>query len=101
MGRRTSTRVRAMAGFRYRGMTPTGLRVIPPPGVTLALMFGPVFITVGGATGRQLHGSFVAGLGFEPMQVHQAESFACLQVRLSPVTAGAVLGASQPNWAGP
>ncbi len=82
-----------MAGFRDRGMTPSGLRLIPHPAVTLAVVFGPGSITVGDATGRQLRGSLVAGLGFEALQLQRAERFACLQVRLSPVIAGAILGA--------
>jgi hypothetical protein len=53
----------AMAGFRDRGLTPSGLRLIPHPGVTLVLVFGGT-IAVEDATGRQQHGSFVTGLGF-------------------------------------
>lgn len=89
-----------MAGFRDRGMTPAGLRVIPHPAVTLAVVFGSGSITVGDATGRQQHGSLVAGLGFEALQVLRAERFACLQVRLSPVIARAVLGAGPAELGG-
>lgn len=89
-----------MAGFRDRGRTPSGLRLIPHPGVTLAVMFGPGSIAIRDATGRQQRGSLVAGLGFEPMHVQRADGFACLQVRLSPVIAGAVLGTSPAGLGG-
>jgi AraC-like DNA-binding protein len=84
----------AMAGFRDRGITPPGLRLIPHPAVTLVLVFGGT-IAVEDATGRQQHGSFVTGLGFgERLRALRAEAFECLQVRLSPVVAHAVLGAA-------
>jgi AraC-like DNA-binding protein len=81
-----------MAGFRDRGMTPVGLRLIPHPAVTLALVFGAGTIAVDDATGRQQRGSLVAGLGFGAVRVLRAENFECVQVRLSPVVARAVLG---------
>jgi len=85
-----------MAGFRDLGRTPSGLRLIPHPAVTLAVMFGAGSVTVVDATGRQQRGSLVAGpgLGFGSVRVQRAENFECLQVRLSPVMASAVLGAS-------
>jgi AraC-like DNA-binding protein len=80
-----------MAGFRDRGVTPPGLRLIPHPAVTLALVFGGR-IAVEDATGQQ-QGSFVTGLGFgDSVRALRAEDFECLQVRLSPVVAHAVLG---------
>jgi AraC-like DNA-binding protein len=83
-----------MAGFRDRGITPPGLRLIPHPAVTLILVFGGT-MAVEDATGRQHRGSFVTGLGFgEALRALQAEGFECLQVRLSPVAAHAVLGAA-------
>src|SRR5256885_2090480 len=81
-----------MAGFRDRGRTPAGLRLIPPPAVTLALMFGAGSVALADAAGREQRGSVVAGLGFGATRVRRAEDFACLQVRLPPVVAGAVLG---------
>ena len=81
-----------MAGFRDRGITPPCLRLIPHPAVTLVLVFGGT-IAVEDATGRQQQGSFVAGLGLgEGLRALRAEAFECLQVRLSPVVAHAVLG---------
>jgi AraC-like DNA-binding protein len=83
-----------MAGFRDRGVTPPGLRLIPHPAVTLIVVFGGT-IAVADATGRQRQGSFVTGLGFgDALRVLRAEAFECLQVRLSPVVAHAVLGAA-------
>jgi AraC-like DNA-binding protein len=83
-----------MAGFRDRGITPPGLRLIPHPAVTLVLAFGGA-IAVEDATGRQQQGSFVTGPGFgEGLRALRAETFECLQVRLSPEIAQAVLGAA-------
>lgn len=85
----------SMAGFRDGGMTPVGLRAIPHPAVTLVLDFGAGPIIVEDAAGRQQRGSLVAGAGFglAAMRVW-GEYFECMQVRLSPAIAGAVLGVS-------
>jgi AraC-like DNA-binding protein len=81
-----------MAGFRDRGRTPSGLRLIPHPAVTLLLVFGGT-IAVEDASGRQQHGSFVTGLGSRGgLRALRAADFECLQVRLSPPVAHAVLG---------
>ncbi len=82
----------AMAGFRDRGRTPAGLRLIPPPAVTLAVIFGTGTVAVADAAGRRQWGSVVAGLGFGATSITHATDFACVQVRLPPVVAGAVLG---------
>jgi AraC-like DNA-binding protein len=83
-----------MAGFGDRGLTPPGLRLIPHPAVTLILVFGGT-IAVEDAAGRQQQGSFVTGLGFgQALRALRVEAFECLQVRLSPVAAHAVLGAA-------
>lgn len=83
-----------MAGFGDRGITPPGLRLIPHPAVTLVLVFGGT-IAVEDAAGRQQQGSVVTGLGFgEDLRALRAEAFECLQMRLSPVVAHAVLGAA-------
>jgi AraC-like DNA-binding protein len=82
----------SMAGFRDRGITPPGLRLIPHPAVTLVLVFGGT-IAVEDATGRRRHGSFATGLGFgDVVRTLQANAFEAVQVRLSPVVAHAVLG---------
>jgi AraC-like DNA-binding protein len=60
--------------------------------VTLILVFGGT-IAVADVAGRARQGNFVTGLGFgEVLRVLRVESFECLQVRLSPVVARAVLG---------
>src|ERR1700680_2440165 len=81
-----------LAGFRDLGRTPVGLRLIPHPAVTLALMFGAGSITVVDATGRQQRGSLVAGLGlgFGSVRVQRVANFACLTGPLSPVIGGPV-----------
>ena len=85
-----------MAGFDDRGRTPPGLRLIPHPAVTLGLTFGAGSITLAGADGLHRGESFVAGLGlgFGSLRLEHAENLHCLQVRLSPVIAHAVLGVS-------
>lgn len=85
-----------MAGFSDRGRTPSGLRLIPHPAVTLALMFGEGSITVSDGVGNRQRGSLVTGPGFGSgsLRVRQVEKFHCLQVRLSPVLARTVLGVS-------
>ncbi len=81
-----------MAGFGDRGVTPPGLRLIPHPAVTLVLVFGGT-IAVEDAAGRRQQGSLVTGPGFgQALRAVRADAFECLQVRLSPVVAHAVLG---------
>ncbi|WP_341720926.1 helix-turn-helix domain-containing protein [Micromonospora sp. FIMYZ51] len=84
-----------MAGFRDRGVTSVGQRVIPHPAVTLALEFGSGPLIVDDAAGRQQRGSLVAGLGFgsDALWV-RGENFEAVQVRLSPAIARAVLDVS-------
>ncbi|MGW3853085.1 helix-turn-helix domain-containing protein, partial [Streptomyces fagopyri] len=83
-----------MAGFRVRDLDP--LRMVPHPAVTLLLEFGGGSPVVDYAAGRQQKGSFVAGPGFGSGGDVRArgENIECVQVRLSPVIARAVLGAS-------
>jgi AraC-like DNA-binding protein len=81
-----------MAGFGDRGITPPGLRLIPHPAVTLVLVFGGT-IAVEAGGGQRQQGNFVTGLGFgDVIRAVRADAFECLQVRLSPVVAHAVLG---------
>lgn len=83
-----------MAGFGDRGITPPSIRLIPHPAVTLLLVLDGT-IAVEDATGHQRRGSFVTGLGFgETIHGLRAQTFECLQVRMSPVVAHAVLGAA-------
>jgi AraC-like DNA-binding protein len=82
----------AMAGFADRGSTPPELRMIPHPAVTLIVAFGGT-IAVEDTTGHRQRGSFAAGPGFgEVLRVRWEKDVECLQVRLSPVVAHAVLG---------
>ncbi|MGW4323227.1 helix-turn-helix domain-containing protein [Streptomyces sp. NPDC004684] len=83
-----------MAGFRVRELD--GLRMVPHPAVTLLLEFGVGSPVVDWAAGRQQRGSIVAGPGLGAGGAVQArgENVECVQVRLSPVIARAVLGVS-------
>ncbi|MEV0385835.1 helix-turn-helix domain-containing protein [Nonomuraea sp. NPDC050643] len=82
-----------MAGFRVRDLD--ALRMVPHPAVTLLLEFGSGSPVLDGAAGRQ-RGSVVAGpgLGSGGAVWARGENVECVQVRLSPVIARAVLGAS-------
>jgi AraC-like DNA-binding protein len=82
----------SMAGFRARAADAVGLQVVPYPAVTVAVDLGDGFI-VGDASGRQQRGSVVAGLAPGGVSA-RGRGIECLQVRLSPVVAHAVLGAS-------
>ncbi|MFM9369800.1 helix-turn-helix domain-containing protein [Streptomyces sp. Da 82-17] len=82
----------AMAGFRDRNLAPSGHRMIPHPALTLALDFGERPPLLDDTAGHRHQGSLVAGLGFGAGRV-RGERIACVQVRLSPLVAGAVLGA--------
>ncbi|MEV5279485.1 helix-turn-helix domain-containing protein [Streptomyces sp. NPDC052811] len=81
----------SLAGFRDRGPAPVDLPVIPHPAVTLLVEVGDSSLVVGNATGRQQCGSFVAGLTPRAVRM-RGESVTCVEVRLSPVVAYAVLG---------
>lgn len=88
-----------MAGFRVRDLD--ALRMVPHPAVTLLVEFGtgsPVL----DCAGRQERGSVVAGPGLGTGGAVQArgENVECVQVRLSPVVAGALLGASPADLGG-
>ncbi|MFD0312863.1 AraC family transcriptional regulator [Streptomyces flavalbus] len=89
-----------MAGFRVRDLD--ALRMVPHPAVTLLLEFGPGAPVLDCAGGRQQRGSIVAGPGFGSGGAVRArgENVECVQVRLSPVIARAVLGASPADLDG-
>ena len=106
VGRRTPAAAQpvagvTMAGFRVRRPW-TSLRVVPHPAVTLFLEFGAGSPVVDGAAGRQQRGSFVAGPGLGSGGAVRArgENVECVQIRLSPVIARAVLGASPADLDG-
>jgi AraC-like DNA-binding protein len=82
-----------MAGFRSRSAGPVHVRAVPHPAVTLVLEFGNGPLVVDAAAGRQQRGNLVAGFMHGGVRVQGAD-VECLQVRLSPVVAHAVLRAS-------
>jgi AraC-like DNA-binding protein len=82
-----------MAGFRIGS---AAFRLVPHPAVTVALAFGAGRPVVEDSAGGTHRGSIVAGAGFGCTGAMWArgEDIACVQVRLSPVVARAVLGVS-------
>jgi AraC-like DNA-binding protein len=81
----------SMAGFRARSTDLVDLQVVPYPAVTLVIDLRDG-IVVDDASGQPKRGSVVAGLA--PGGVRgRGRGIECLQVRLSPVVAHAVLGA--------
>jgi AraC-like DNA-binding protein len=89
-----------MAGFRIRDLD--ALRMVPHPAVTLLLEFGTGSPVMDYAAGQQQRGSVVAGpgLGSGGALWARGENVECVQVRLSPVIARAVLGASPADLDG-
>src|SRR5689334_19352999 len=74
-----------MAGFGVRSLA-VPLRMVPHPGLTLALEFGAGQPILDDAAGRQQRGSLAAGLGFGfggSVWV-RGENVECVQVRLAP-----------------
>jgi AraC-like DNA-binding protein len=88
-----------MAGFRLRGSGPIELRAVPHPALTLVVEFGDRPLVVQDASGRTSRGSVVAGLAPHDVRI-KAESLECVQVRLSPLVARAVLDARSGEMAG-
>ncbi|MCC5581926.1 AraC family transcriptional regulator [Microtetraspora sp. AC03309] len=89
-----------MAGFRVRDLD--ALRMVPHPAVTLLVEFGAGSPVVDDAAGRQQRGSVVAGpgVGSGGAVWARGENVECVQVRLSPVIARAVLGVSPADFDG-
>jgi AraC-like DNA-binding protein len=80
-----------MAGFRQRGTEPVDLEVVPYPAVTVGVDLGEDPLVVDDGTGHRQRGSVVIGLAPGGVRV-RGRDLECLQVRLSPVLAHAVLG---------
>jgi AraC-like DNA-binding protein len=81
-----------MAGFSSRAKDLVDLQVVPYPAVTLFIDLGDG-VLVDHASGQQQRGSLALGLA--PSGIRgRGRHIDCLQVRLSPVVAHAVLGAS-------
>lgn len=81
-----------MAGFRERGTDLVDLRVVPYPAVTVAVDLGDGLLVIDDVGGRQRAGSVVAGLAPGSVRAY-GRDIECLQLRLSPQVAHAVLGA--------
>jgi AraC-like DNA-binding protein len=80
-----------MAGFSDQTTALADVRVVPHPAVMLVIDIGGGLL-IDGASGWQQRGSVVAGLAPVGAAAHGPQDFECLQVRLSPVVAHAVLG---------
>jgi AraC-like DNA-binding protein len=83
----------SMAGFRARATDLVDLRTVPYPAITVVVDFGDGPLVVDDGSGRQQRGSVVAGLAPGNVRV-RGRDIECLQMRLSPVVAHAVLGAT-------
>ena len=81
-----------MAGFSDQTTGLADIRVVPHPAVTVVVDIGGGLL-IDDASGSQQRGSVVAGLAPVGAAGHGLQDFECLQVRLSPVVAHAVLGA--------
>ncbi|QXJ26979.1 helix-turn-helix domain-containing protein [Actinomadura graeca] len=82
-----------MAGFRQRFSAPVDIAMVAHPSVTLIVDLSEDGGIVHDAHGRRRRGSFVAGLLPDRLRAG-GRSGECLQIRLSPIAAAAVLGAS-------
>jgi hypothetical protein len=84
-----------MAGFSDRANDLVDIALVPHPAVTVIFDLGDAPIFVDDGCGQQQRERVVAGLAPSGARGRGlAGSFECLQVRLSPVAAHAVLGAS-------
>jgi AraC-like DNA-binding protein len=82
-----------MAGFSDRATELMDVAMVPHRAVTLLFDLGEEPLVVVDGTGQQVRGRIVAGLAPSGARGRGGRSFECLQVRLSPVVAQAVLGA--------
>ncbi|RDI42003.1 AraC family transcriptional regulator [Nocardia mexicana] len=83
-----------MAGFRTHAPEPVDIAMVPHPALTVLLDLSDGGDIVCDTGGRCLRGSFVAGILPGELRTRGRIGGDCLQVRLSPVTAAAVLGAA-------
>jgi AraC-like DNA-binding protein len=84
-----------MAGFSDPANDHAEVDMVPHPGITMLLNFGDDPLLVDDCGGDRQRDRVVAGLAPRGARGHGlAGSFECLQVRLSPMVAHAVLGAS-------
>ncbi|WP_037638025.1 helix-turn-helix transcriptional regulator [Streptomyces flavochromogenes] len=82
-----------MAGFRDRMAAGLDLRVLPQPAVIVVIELGDNTVTVESARGHQPMRSLVASLSPGPARI-RGERVECVEVRLSPRAAHALLGVS-------
>jgi AraC-like DNA-binding protein len=82
-----------MAGFSGAADL-VDVALVPHPAVTILFDLGEEPLVVVDDTGRQTRGCIVAGLAPRGTRGHGGRSFECVQVRLSPLVAHAVLEAS-------
>ncbi|WP_306317767.1 MULTISPECIES: AraC family transcriptional regulator [unclassified Streptomyces] len=82
-----------MAGFSDRRTDLRNLLLIPHPSVTLAFNLGGAPLSVDDGAGRRGCERLVIGLAPDTVRAGGERGFACLQLRLSPLLAHAVLGA--------
>jgi AraC-like DNA-binding protein len=83
----------SMAGFRERPSDLVDLRLVPFPAVMVAVDLGDGLLVVDDASGRQQRGCVVVGLAPGGVRA-PCRDVECLQMRLSPVLAHEILGAS-------
>lgn len=88
-----------MAGFRDLGAAGLDIQVLPQPTVVVIIGLGDDPLTVDGATGRRLLSSFVAPLAPGAARI-RGEHVECVELRLSPQEAYAVLGVSPRELSG-
>jgi AraC-like DNA-binding protein len=81
----------SMAGFDARGPGPVDLGVVPYPAVTVLVSLSEPPPVIAGPGGRAQHRTAVVGLNDGGVR-GSGRGIVCLQVRLSPVVARAVLG---------
>ncbi|MGW4094217.1 helix-turn-helix domain-containing protein [Nocardia sp. NPDC004750] len=80
-----------MAGFHVHGDGPDQVRVIPHPAITVIVEFGECGFEVRDSTGRSHSGSLTLGLAGTALPV-RVDAVECVQIRLEPVVARAILG---------
>jgi len=83
----------SMAGFRARTTDLVDLSVVPHSAVTVYVDLGDGSLAVDDSSGRRQTGGVVVGLAPNGVRGH-GRDIECLQVRLSPLVAHAVLGMS-------
>jgi AraC-like DNA-binding protein len=81
-------------GYREAGIAPFTVREVPRGFAVLIIGFGPPFTVglAGAATPPQAHRSFFAGLHDQPALVGSTGRSHCLQLNLTPLGAGQILG---------